>query len=102
LRFAGERARDNAAPVELLCGSGEALPLDTKSIDTATLTFTLCTIGDPAAALAEIRRVLKPGGQLLFAEHGRRSRRSGCAVARSDHAAVEADRWQLSSQSQAG
>lgn len=71
LRFAGERAHDSSAPVELLCGSGEALPLDSKSIDTATLTFTLCTIGDPAAALAEIRRVLKPGGRLLFAEHGR-------------------------------
>jgi ubiquinone/menaquinone biosynthesis C-methylase UbiE len=71
LRFAGERGRNAAAPVELLCGSGEALPLDSNSIDTATLTFTLCTIGDPAAALAEIRRVLKPGGRLLFAEHGR-------------------------------
>jgi ubiquinone/menaquinone biosynthesis C-methylase UbiE len=71
LRFASERGRGTPAPVNLLCGSGEALPLDSKSIDTATLTFTLCTIGDPAAALAEIRRVLKPGGRLLFAEHGR-------------------------------
>jgi ubiquinone/menaquinone biosynthesis C-methylase UbiE len=71
LRFAGERRRNTPAPVELLCGSGEALPLDSNSIDTATLTFTLCTIGDPAAALAEIRRVLKPRGRLLFAEHGR-------------------------------
>jgi ubiquinone/menaquinone biosynthesis C-methylase UbiE len=71
LRFAGERGRNSPAPVELLCGSGEALPLDSKSIDTATLTFTLCTIGNPSAALAEIRRVLKPGGRLLFAEHGR-------------------------------
>jgi ubiquinone/menaquinone biosynthesis C-methylase UbiE len=71
LRFAGERARSAAVPVELLRGSSEALPLDDKSIDTIALTFTLCTIGDPVAALAEMRRVLKPGGRLLFAEHGR-------------------------------
>jgi ubiquinone/menaquinone biosynthesis C-methylase UbiE len=71
LRFAGERVHDTPAHVELLCGLGEALPLDRNTIDTATLTFTLCTITDPAAALAEVRRVLKPGGRLLFAEHGR-------------------------------
>ena len=71
LRFAGERARRAAVPVELLRGSSEALPLDDKCVDTIALTFTLCTVGDPVAALAEMRRVLKPGGRLLFAEHGR-------------------------------
>jgi ubiquinone/menaquinone biosynthesis C-methylase UbiE len=71
LRFAEKRARKAAIPVELLLGSSEALALEDKSIDTVVLTFTLCTIGAPAAALAEIRRVLKPGGKLLFAEHGR-------------------------------
>jgi ubiquinone/menaquinone biosynthesis C-methylase UbiE len=71
LHFAGKRAREASVPVELLRGSSEALPLEDKSIDTIALTFTLCTIGDAAKALAEMRRVLKPGGKLLFAEHGR-------------------------------
>jgi ubiquinone/menaquinone biosynthesis C-methylase UbiE len=71
LRFAEKRAHKAAIPVELLLGSSEALALEDKSIDTVVLTFTLCTIGSPAAALAEMRRVLRPGGKLLFAEHGR-------------------------------
>ena len=49
----------------------EAVPLDDQSIDTAVITFVLCTIPDWQASLAEVRRVLKPGGRVLFAEHGR-------------------------------
>jgi len=71
LRLADERARQAKVPVELLCSFGEALPLESKSVDTAVVTFTLCSIGDPIAALSELRRVLKPSGRLLFAEHGR-------------------------------
>jgi ubiquinone/menaquinone biosynthesis C-methylase UbiE len=71
LQFAEKRARKVSVPVELLRGSGEALPLDDKSVDTVVMTFTLCSVGDTATALAEMRRVLKPGGRLLFAEHGR-------------------------------
>jgi ubiquinone/menaquinone biosynthesis C-methylase UbiE len=71
LLFAEERARKTPVPVELLRGSGEALPLDDKSVDTVVMTFTLCTVTDAGKTLAEIRRVLKPGGLLLFAEHGR-------------------------------
>ena len=71
LRFAETRAARASAPVELLLGSGEALPFADRALDTVVLTFTLCTIVDPGRALAEIRRVLRPGGQLLFAEHGR-------------------------------
>ncbi len=71
LRFAEERARMTSTPVELLRGSGEALPIDDKSIDTVVVTFTLCTVTNAATVLAEVRRVLRPGGRLLFAEHGR-------------------------------
>ena len=71
LHLAGQRAQSATAPVELLRGSGEALPFGDSSVDTVVLTFTLCTIVEPGRALSEARRVLKPGGQLLFAEHGR-------------------------------
>lgn len=57
-------------PIDLVEASAEALPVRTASIDTAVMTFTLCSIADPARALAEVRRVLKPSGQLHFAEHG--------------------------------
>jgi ubiquinone/menaquinone biosynthesis C-methylase UbiE len=65
------RQRIGALPVELLQGSAEALPLDDASIDTVLLTFTLCTIPRVELALQQMRRVLKPGGTLLFCEHGR-------------------------------
>jgi SAM-dependent methyltransferase len=51
-------------------GVAEALPFASGSFDTVVTTFTLCSVQDPVAALSEARRVLKPGGRLLFAEHG--------------------------------
>lgn len=61
-----------ASPVEVtwLDLPGEAIPLEDASVDTVLLTFTLCTIPDFRAALAQMRRVLRPGGTLLFCEHG--------------------------------
>ena len=56
--------------VEWLDLPGEEIPLDDDSADTVLLTFTLCTIPDYRVALAQMRRVLKPGGRLLFSEHG--------------------------------
>src|SRR5260370_31987106 len=56
LNFAKERAHKTSVPIELLRGSGEALPLDDKSIDTVVMTFTLCTVGYAAKRLSEIRR----------------------------------------------
>ncbi len=60
-----------AFPVDIHRGSGEGLPFADERFDTVVSTFTLCTIEDVAAALAEVRRVLRPGGKLLFVEHGR-------------------------------
>jgi ubiquinone/menaquinone biosynthesis C-methylase UbiE len=57
-------------PVELTEASAEDLPLDDRSVDHVVLTWTLCSVGDPQRALAEIRRVLRPGGALVFIEHG--------------------------------
>lgn len=71
LRMARERAATAPVPVELLEASAEAVPLDDASIDTVVTTWTLCTIPDAHRAVAELRRVLKPSGTLLFVEHGR-------------------------------
>ena len=63
-------ARDTALHVSLIEGSAEAIPLDSASVDTVVTTWTLCSIPKAGQALAEMRRVLRPGGQLLFVEHG--------------------------------
>lgn len=55
---------------EFIQAGAESIPLDDDSADTVVMTYTLCSIPDASAAMAEIRRVLKPGGRLLFSEHG--------------------------------
>ena len=60
-----------ARPVRLVRAPAEQLPFEDGSFDTVVSTLVLCTVDDPARALSEIHRVLKPGGQLLFLEHVR-------------------------------
>lgn len=69
-RKAEANLAQSALDVRWLDLPGEKIPLDDNSVDTVLLTFTLCTIPDYQAALAQMLRVLKPGGQLLFCEHG--------------------------------
>jgi len=71
LSRAGNAAGRCRAPVTLVEGSAEALALDDRSFDTIVTTWSLCTIPHVHQALAEVRRVLRPGGVLLFVEHGR-------------------------------
>lgn len=63
--------RASTLEVEFIDLPGEEIPLDNESVDTVLVTYSLCTIPDPVAALEGMRRVLKPGGRLLFCEHGR-------------------------------
>jgi len=69
-RLAEKRLRAATVPVERSGLDGQSLPFEDDSFDTALSTWTLCTIPDVGAALAEVRRVLKPGGTLHFLEHG--------------------------------
>jgi SAM-dependent methyltransferase len=69
-KLADKRLRATSVPVQRSGLDGQSLPFDDNSYDAALSTWTLCTIPDVAGALAEVRRVLKPGGTLHFVEHG--------------------------------
>lgn len=68
--LAGERVKGAAFPVEFLQASAGEIPLPDGGVDTVLVTYALCTIPDLRSALSEVARVLKPGGCLLFGEHG--------------------------------
>ena len=68
--LAQPRATSLGVPLEFIEGSAESIPLPDEEFDTVLMTYSLCTIPDAQAALQEIRRVLKPGGRLVFCEHG--------------------------------
>jgi SAM-dependent methyltransferase len=69
--LAQQRINRAGLDVELIGLSVEKLPLADASFDSILMTYTLCSIAEPIAALEEMRRVLAPGGRLLFCEHGR-------------------------------
>ncbi len=70
-QLAAKRAEQVSFPLEFVGLPGEQIPLEDESIDTVVVTYALCTIPEPVSALEGMRRVLKPGGRLLFSEHGR-------------------------------
>lgn len=68
--LAKKRAQKSGVAVELVGLSAERIPFDDHTFDTVLVTYSLCTIPDPVAALKEMRRVLRPGGRLIYCEHG--------------------------------
>jgi len=70
LAQARRRALASGVRANLLLGSAAAIPLANNAVDTVVMTWTLCSIAEPLVALREMRRVLTPGGRLLFVEHG--------------------------------
>jgi ubiquinone/menaquinone biosynthesis C-methylase UbiE len=76
-RMARERAAGQPVDVEFLSQSAEdPIPLPSESVDTIVMTWTLCSIPNASKALEQMKRVLKPSGQLIFVEHGRAPDRS--------------------------
>lgn len=70
-KLAAKRVAASRVPIEYVGLDGQALPVDSGSVDHVLITWTMCTIPDVASALGEIHRVLRPGGALHFVEHGR-------------------------------
>ena len=70
-RLARRRLSETSVLVEFVGTDGQSIPVETASVDHVLVTWTLCSIPDVGDALSEMRRVLRPGGQLHFVEHGR-------------------------------
>jgi ubiquinone/menaquinone biosynthesis C-methylase UbiE len=86
---AADRAAEAAVPIEVMDGDAESLPAEDGSFDVAVVIWVLCSVRDPDAALRELRRVLRTGGELRFYEHVR----SRNAVFRGLQHAVDALFW---------
>ncbi len=71
LEGARAAARDKGWAADLRQGRGEDIPFAQNSFDCVVCTFTLCSVDDPGQVMRELRRILRPGGQMLFLEHGR-------------------------------
>ncbi|MEW1775270.1 class I SAM-dependent methyltransferase [Streptomyces sp. NPDC086777] len=69
-QLAAEAAVRANVPVDVVPGAAEALPVKSEAFDAAVLSLVLCSVRDVQRALAEVRRVLRPGGELRFFEHG--------------------------------
>jgi ubiquinone/menaquinone biosynthesis C-methylase UbiE len=70
-KLAARRLAASQVPVEFIGLDGQTLPLESASVDHVLVTWTMCTIPDVDSALREMHRVLRPGGQVHFVEHGR-------------------------------
>jgi ubiquinone/menaquinone biosynthesis C-methylase UbiE len=86
---AAVRARDAPVPIDIVGGTAEALPAPDGAFDAAVVMGLLCSVADPASVLRELRRVLKPGGELRFWEHVR----SGNAAFRAFQRSLDALFW---------
>lgn len=68
--IAQKNAAERLLETEFIEAGAESIPLENNAADTVVMTYTLCTIPEAGSALDEVRRVLRPGGELLFCEHG--------------------------------
>jgi ubiquinone/menaquinone biosynthesis C-methylase UbiE len=102
LDLAGKRAARALVPVSLVRASAQSIPFTDAAFDAIVMTWTLCSIANPLAALMEMRRVLKPGGQLLFVEHGAVAGNPDRSLAAPVDSMLETDRRRVSSRPQNG
>ncbi|WNZ13291.1 class I SAM-dependent methyltransferase [Streptomyces sp. 11x1] len=90
-RLALEAALRAEVPVDVVPGAAEALPVKSEAFDAAVVSLVLCSVRDVRRSLSEVRRVLRPGGELRFFEHGR----GGGRAMRTAQRALDGSVWPL-------